>query len=113
MGIFLRKWRGLTLAGALIALAVAATLIAGCGDEASTRSTFSYAEGSDPTSLDPAQVDETVGGNIARYLFDGLVRYDSETSEVKPAVAESWEANSNATEFTFHLRKGVMFTNGN
>lgn len=113
MGIFLRKWLGLTLAGALIALAVAATLIAGCGDEASSRSTFSYAEGSDPTSLDPAQVDEVVGGNIARYLFDGLVRYDSETSEVKPAVAESWEANSNATEFTFHLRKGVMFTNGN
>ena len=42
-------------------------------------------------------MDEVVGVNIVRYLFDGLVRYDSETSEVKPAVAESWEVNSNAT----------------
>lgn len=97
---------------ALLALATTASLLAGCGEEAQTRGTFSYAEKNDPPSLDPALAEETVGGNIDRYLFDGLIRYDSKTSEVQPAVAESWDTNEDATVFTFHLRNGVKFSDG-
>lgn len=91
-------------------LAILLLVAAGCGT--SSGKAFSYAEVSDPTSIDPALADESVGINIARYLFDGLVGYDSKTGEVKPAVAEKWEISDNATVFTFHLKKGVKFTNG-
>lgn len=91
----------------LLALLLAAT---GCGGKSTAA--FSYAETSEPTSIDPALADEAVGINIVRYMFDGLVRYDSGTGEVKPAMAEKWETSDDATVFTFHLKKGVKFTNG-
>jgi len=112
VGIFRQRSTGFVLLAILLTMAVAPAFIMGCGDETTSRSVFSYAESSDPASLDPAQVDEVVAINIARYLFDGLVGYDTDTSEVVPAVAESWESNSDATEYIFHLRKGVRFTNG-
>jgi peptide/nickel transport system substrate-binding protein len=45
-------------------------------------------------------------------LYDSLLGYEFGGSGVRPALAESWESNTEATEWTFHLREGVTFTNG-
>ena len=44
-------------------------------------------------------------------IAEGLVEYDEQCNAV-PGVAESWKASPDATEYTFILRKGVMFHNG-
>src|SRR5690606_19916022 len=45
-------------------------------------------------------------------LYDGLMRYDYESTDVVPNLAESIEVNEDATVFTFHLHQGVTFHDG-
>lgn len=52
-------------------------------------------------------------GWIARtVMYDGLVRYNREWDEIIPNLAESWEVNDDATEYTFHLREGLKWSDG-
>lgn len=56
------------------------------------------------------------GGDVAwigrTIAYDGLVRYDREWEEVIPNLAESWSANDDATEWTFTLREGLKWSDG-
>jgi peptide/nickel transport system substrate-binding protein len=42
----------------------------------------------------------------------GLVRWNPEFTAVIPNVAESWEVNAEATEYTFTLRQGMKWSDG-
>ena len=44
--------------------------------------------------------------------YDNLVRWDIDWTEVIPNLAESWEVNGDATEYTFRLREGVKWSDG-
>jgi peptide/nickel transport system substrate-binding protein len=41
-----------------------------------------------------------------------LVRWNLEFTQVLPNLAEKWEASDDATQFTFHLIKGVKWSDG-
>ncbi len=66
----------------------------------------------EPKSLDPHAATATNDFRIAVNLYDGLVRYESGTLEVEPALAESWEISDDGTVYTFKLRGGVSFHDG-
>ncbi|MFS0723833.1 ABC transporter substrate-binding protein [Paenibacillus sp. 1P07SE] len=65
----------------------------------------------DPAGFDPATVFRVENEAIAFNVFSGLTTYDSETGEILPDLAESWETSDNVT-WTFNLREGVQWQKG-
>ena len=63
---------------------------------------------SEPASLDPQVCSDTSAKIVIENLFEGLTKIDS-TGNVIPCVAETFESNSNFTEYTFRLKKGVYW----
>jgi peptide/nickel transport system substrate-binding protein len=45
-------------------------------------------------------------------IYETLTRYNAETQEVEPLLAESWESSENGLTWTFTLRDGVTFHTG-
>ncbi len=50
-------------------------------------------------------------GHIWGHVADKLLYVDAD-GKVSPWLAERWEQNDNATEFTLHLKNGVTFSDG-
>jgi peptide/nickel transport system substrate-binding protein len=107
---------------AAFALAAAATL-AGCstgtaGPEGSTShtpvsgGTLTFGLSLDPVCLDPHQADLSDALYAIRPLVDSLTDQNPKTGAVVPWLAQTWQVNANATDFTFHLRPGVTFSDG-
>jgi peptide/nickel transport system substrate-binding protein/oligopeptide transport system substrate-binding protein len=67
--------------------------------------------GANPVTLDPALVTDAYGGSVVRQIFDGLVQLDANLKPI-PALAEFWEASRDGRTWTFTLRQGVKFHNG-
>ncbi len=69
----------------------------------------------DNTSFDPGVVQTLDEAQITTAMWDGLTDFDFTEKcapELKGAVAESWESNEDATEWTFQLKDGLTFCNG-
>ncbi|MFD2213292.1 ABC transporter substrate-binding protein [Metabacillus endolithicus] len=62
-------------------------------------------------TLDPTFVGIVHEAHLVQHIFDTLVRYDRGSKSYIPGIALAWEEN-NGTEWTFYLRKGVMFHHG-
>jgi peptide/nickel transport system substrate-binding protein len=65
------------------------------------------------TQLDPYKARIPWESVLARSLWSTLVTYDEETGqEVQPALAERWDVSEDGRTYTFHLREGLKFSNG-
>ena len=64
------------------------------------------------TTLDPQKLSANASINFCSNIFDGLVALDEE-SNVVPMLATDWEISPDGLDYTFHLREGVKFHNGN
>ncbi len=64
-------------------------------------------------SLDPATAPGGfAGGTELSAIYDTLMRYNPETGNYDPFVAESLAGNDDSTEWTLKLRSGITFGNG-
>ena len=119
------KWHWLLLLVVVGALALAA----GCGgdddDEAAgttaattgggteaTGGTLVFAGASDPVVLDGALVSDGESLRVITQIFETLVALKPGTTEPEPGLAESWEADETGKVWTFKIRQGVTFHDG-
>jgi peptide/nickel transport system substrate-binding protein len=64
-----------------------------------------------PASLDPGLQYDTESYSVYRNIFDQLLHRNPTTEQVVPWLATSWKQD-NATTWTFTIRQGVKFANG-
>jgi len=72
---------------------------------------FNFALAGNPDTLDPQKTSGTLTFQTVRSIYDTLVEPD-ENGKLVPALAESWSVSQDSLTWTFALRKGVTFHNG-
>ena len=89
------------LAASALALMAAAPLHA---------KTFVFCSEGSPEGFDPAPYTSgTTFDASGHAVYNRLVQFKPGTTEIEPALAESWDVSPDGLEYTFKLRKGVKF----
>jgi peptide/nickel transport system substrate-binding protein len=98
-----------TAAAVLVLLALAAgTVVAGSQPE---KKVLEFALQGNPDTLDPHKTAGTLTFQTLKSIYDTLVEPDP-TGKLVPALAEKWVISSDGLTWTFTLRRGVKFHNG-
>ncbi|QYJ15421.1 Periplasmic dipeptide transport protein [Rubrobacter xylanophilus DSM 9941] len=74
---------------------------------------FTFGRGADSVGLDPINVTDGESLIVCRQVFDGLLDFKPETTDLVPALAtEIPEPEEGGRVYTFRLREGVTFHDG-
>jgi len=100
----LGRW-GFAVAGLLLALTLDGT--AGAAEPHVLRR-WNAAE---PETLDPQKSTGQQDAQVEQDLYEGLTRWDV-NKHAAPGIAERWEVSADGLTYTFHLRHGTKWSNG-
>ena len=67
---------------------------------------------SDPKSFNEILANESSTSLVTGYIFEGLTTVNAHTLRVEPLLAESWEVSQDGRQWTFHLRRDVLWNDG-
>jgi peptide/nickel transport system substrate-binding protein len=81
-------------------------------DSSGDAETFVFGAPGDPASLDPALASDGETFRVTRQAFEALLEHESGGTELTGGLAESWDQNPAGTKWTFNLRDGVTFHDG-
>jgi peptide/nickel transport system substrate-binding protein len=94
----------------LLLTALLAGIIIGTTGTAEAK-VLNFALSGNPDTLDPHKTSGTLTFQTLKSIYDTLAEPDM-NGKIIPALAEKWEVSGDALTWTFHLRKGVVFHNG-
>lgn len=78
--------------------------------DAVRQKTFTYCAPTSPDSFNP-QIDtsKSTVDIAAHQIYDRLVYYDSNTNQLVPGLAASWQVSADGLVYRFQLKRGVQF----
>ncbi|WP_049918408.1 ABC transporter substrate-binding protein [Natronobacterium lacisalsi] len=99
--------------------AAGALALAGCvgeepddgSDEDEGAGTLNLVNGT-MTSLDPIQSTDTESGRVIRQMYEPLTHFPNGTTDVTNQLAEGYELSDDGLTYTFELKEGVQFHDG-
>lgn len=92
----------------LVALGIATALMASCAFAAKD---VVVAVGSNFTTLDPYDANDTLSQAVAKSFYQGLFGLDKEM-KLKNVLAESYTVSDDGITYTVKLREGIKFQDG-
>jgi peptide/nickel transport system substrate-binding protein len=90
------------------------TANAACEEEPVAGGTLVYSRQLETVTLNPREIKNGNGDIFAdEMLYNGIVRNDPNgPDKVVPGLAESWDISKDGLTYTFHLRKGLKYSDG-
>ena len=82
------------------------------GPDVKNPDTFTFASSITSRVLDPVESTGASNRMALVVLTEGLVWYPPGSATIEPRIAESYEISEDGKTYTFHLRQGVTFWNG-
>ena len=73
---------------------------------------FILNETTQPTTFNPIVPNNLSTSMVLSRLMSGLIDFDPRTEAFTPALAKSWTVSPDGLTYTFHLRKGVLWSDG-
>jgi dipeptide transport system substrate-binding protein len=90
-----------------VAAACAIALVASFGTAGAK--TFVYCSEGSPEGFSPMLFTSGTTFDANRPIYDRLVQFKPGTTEVEPALAETWDVTEDGKQFTFHLRHNAQW----
>ena len=87
-------------------------LVASMFGQTLSENTLIFGRGGDSITLDPAIIEDGESAKVCDMIYDSLVQYKENTTDLEPALAVSWTRSADALTWTFLLRDGVQFHDG-
>ncbi|MDQ0273601.1 ABC transporter substrate-binding protein [Cytobacillus purgationiresistens] len=81
-------------------------------EEKGSGGTLVFGRGGDSTSLDPAATTEGEAFKVTKNLFETLVNFGEQDTEIEAGLATEWEPSEDGLTHTLKLREGVKFHDG-
>ena len=114
VGVTVAACGGSSGSGGTVDLSTTNQVSASCGGEPVMGGNLVYAREFETITLNPLEIKNGNGDIFTdEMIYATLVKLNPEGgTKLEPGLAESWEVSKDGMTYTFHLRKGIKFSDG-